>query len=102
VARQFAEQPIDRGGGHDRVAVQQEQVGAGARADADVVGAREPDVRAGFDHADVRPSPGHGDAAIGRSVVDHEDFVARRRRRVMERLEAALEIRPRVERHDDD
>ena len=50
VAIEHLEQAIDGAGRHDRVAVEEQQVRAGARPDADVVPAREPEVRAGLDH----------------------------------------------------
>jgi len=102
MAIELGEQPVDRAGWHNGVAVQQEDVRPPAGADADVVRAREAGVRADLDHADAGPSARSGGAPVGRSVVDHEDFVERIRRRGVQRLEAALEIRPRVERHDDD
>src|SRR5207249_9352760 len=78
------------------------QVRATARTDADVACSSEPEVRADFDQANVRPAAREVDAAVGRSVVDDEDLVRRRGRCGVERLETALEVRSRVERDDDD
>ena len=73
-----------------------------ARADADVVSAREPQVPARLDDPHAGPSSRRVGAAVCRRVVDDDDFVRAGRRRVVQRLQAAREIVARVERNDDD
>src|SRR5262245_13189798 len=102
IAIELREQAIDRARGNDRVAVQEKQIGSAARADADVGGAREAQIRAGLDHADVRILRRGLHAAVARLIVDNDDFVARRGRRRVQRLEATLEVDARVVADDDD
>ena len=99
---EHVEQAIDGPGRHDRVAVEQQEIRAGAGTDADVVSARESQVGARVDDPDAGPPPRGIGAAVGRSVVDDDHFVAARGRRVVQRLQAAFEIGAGVERDDDD
>ena len=95
-------QPIDGARRHDRVAVEEQEVRAAAGPDAAIGPAREAEVVAGLDDSNPWPSSRGVGAAIRRRVVHDDDFVAVRGRRVVQRLQAPLEIGPGVERHDDD
>ena len=78
---------------NDGVAVEQQQVDAGARPDADVGSAREPQVLAGFDHADIGPSSRGVGAAVRGRVVDDDDLVAVPRRNCREAPEGTARDR---------
>src|SRR5438876_2627849 len=99
---ELVDQTVDGAGRNDRVVVEQQNRVAAALADPDIVRAREAGVRSDFDDAYVSPCPGDCRAAIGRSVVDDDDAVWYRRRRGVQRRQAALEIGRGVERDDDD
>src|SRR4029079_13335891 len=71
-------------------------------ANAGVVRMREPGVGPKFHDAYVLELPCGKHTVVARSIVDDYDLVRRRRRRGVQRLEAAGEIRASVERHDDD
>src|SRR5580765_587252 len=51
------EQPVNRAGWHEGVAVEQQEVRAAARTNPDVVAARKPEVGAGLDDAHGWPPP---------------------------------------------
>ena len=102
MALQLREKTIDRLGRHDGVAVEQEHVLAHARANTHVVAARKAKVGARLDDPYVSPMPCRRGTPIDRRIVDHDDLVRACGRAAVQRLQAALEIRTRVERDDDD
>ena len=102
VGLEHVEQAIDRAGRHDRVAVEEQEVRAAAGTNADVRAAREPEVVARLDDAHAGVPPRGVGAAVRRRVVHDDHLVAARGRRVVQRLQAAIEIGAGVERHDDD
>ena len=94
-------QLVDGARRDDGVAVQHQHQRAVGLSESDVVRAREPDVRIERDQPRMRPVRLHGIAtAVVRGVVYHDDLVARVRRRLAERLQAALQIDQRVVAHD--
>src|SRR6266446_5258407 len=99
---QLLHQSIDGMWRHDGVAVQEQQVCPGARANADIGCAGEPQVGSSLDQAHVLVATCCAGAAVGGRVVDDDDLVRNRRRRSMKRPEAALEVVARIEADDDD
>ena len=99
---ELGDEAVDRAGSHDGVAVQQQQRRARARPYADVVRARESEIRSRFDDLHSRPSSRCGSAAVARLIVDDDDLVSDRGSRRVERLETAIEVRTRVVADDDD
>ena len=90
------DEPLEPVADDPGVRVEQEEVAAVGRAHAGVVAAAHAAVLL-LDHAHVREALAHElERAVGRAVVDDDRLVA------AHRLEALLEPRQRVPRHDDD
>ena len=79
VLAELRNEPVHRPARNNRVTVQEKKKLTDACADAEIVRRGKSSVRSRLDHADVGPSPGGIGAAIGRRVVDDDDFMAHRR-----------------------
>ena len=99
---ELGDQAVDRAGRHDGVAVQQQHARACGGPYADVVRAREAQIRPRLDDLHTGPSSRRRRAAVGRLIVDDDDFVRERGSVRVKRLEAPLEIGSRVVADDDD
>ncbi len=66
---------IDGTGRDHGVAVEQQQILAGARPDADIVAGREAEVGSGLDNPDILPASRRQPAAITRGVIYHDNLV---------------------------
>src|SRR5262249_46212566 len=102
VPLEHIEESIHGVGRNDSVAVQEQDVRAGAGADAEIGRTGEAEIAARVDHADACYRAGSIGATVARLVVDDDDFVRPRRRRDAQRVDAAEEIDACVVADDDD